>query len=250
MVAGLLMKIYYFSGWFEEIKNAHASGFDGILFATGIENADFVRVARCIDKYQNFTYMIAIRPYLISPQYLSFLCNSLDEISPGSIEINLISGWPKEHEREYGGVIGDVNDLSSNIDKSNYLIKFLDVFSAMKGLKLPKLFVSTTNKFTFDAAKKHDQNVILPYSRYISGEYDIDNSKAIVSIGPIFKDDDENTIHANHSDSTTFTKKEFADFLDDLNSKGFYGVLVYETNAEKKVMNFVKEYKALKFGGK
>jgi hypothetical protein len=244
------MKIYYFSGWFEEIKNAHASGFDGILFATGIENADFVRVARCIDKYQNFTYMIAIRPYLISPQYLSFLCNSLDEISPGSIEINLISGWPKEHEREYGGVIGDVNDLSSNIDKSNYLIKFLDVFNAMKGLKLPKLFVSTTNQFTFEAAKKHDQNVILPYSRYISGEYNIDNSKAIVSIGPIFKDDDENTIHANHSDSTAFTKKQFADLLDDLSSKGFYGVLVYETNAEKKVMQFVKDYKALKFGAK
>ena len=244
------MKIYYFSGWFEEIKNAHASGFDGILFATGIENADFVRVARCIDKYQNFTYMIAIRPYLISPQYLSFLCNSLDEISPGSIEINLISGWPKEHEKEYGGVVGDVNDLSSSIDKSNYLIKFLDVFNAMKGLKLPKLFVSTTNKFTFEAAKKHNQNVILPYSRYISGEYDIDNSKTIVSIGPIFKDDDENTIHANHSDSTTFTKKQFAEFLDDLKNKGFYGVLIYETNAEKKVMDFIKDYKSLKFGAK
>jgi hypothetical protein len=194
--------------------------------------------------------MIAIRPYLISPQYLSFLCNSLDEISPGSIEINLISGWPKEHEKEYGGVIGDVNDLSPSIDKSNYLIKFLDVFNAMKGLKLPKLFVSTTNHFTFNAAKKHNQNVILPYSKYKTGQYDIDYSKTIVSVGPIFKEDDENTIYANHSDSTTFTKKQFADFLDDLNNKGFYGVLIYETNEEKKVMQFIRQYKSLKFGDK
>jgi hypothetical protein len=237
------MKIYYFSGWFGEIENARAAGFDGILFATGIENADFVKVARCIDKYKDFKYMIAIRPYLISPQYLSFLCNSLDEISPGSIEINLISGHVKEHEKEYGGIVGDVNDLSSNIQRSNYLIEFLDVFNQMKKLKRPRLFVSTTNKFTFDAAKKHNQNIILPYSKYITGEFNINNSKTIVSVGPIFKDDDENTIHANHSDSTIFTKKEFTNFLNDLNDKEFYGVLIYETNVEKKIMQFIKEYR-------
>ncbi len=243
------MKIYYFGGTINDIDILYENGFDGNLFLAGVKGDDFVKIARHMDPSKIFKYMVAIRSYTISPQYLSAICTSIDEISSSKIEINLLSGWTKEEEKQAGGIVGDINDLSSKIDKSNYMIKFLETINNMKILKKPEIYVSCTNKFTFAAAKKHKENIILPYSKYKTGEYDIEKSKTIISIGPIFKDyEDHSTIDIGYApdDSEFFTKKEFSLFLDKLNSEGFDGVLIYGWPFEtehKKILEFVKEYK-------
>jgi len=237
----------------------HQNGFDGNLFLAGInKNDDFTKIARHIDNNKEFKYMVAIRSYTISPQYLSMICNSIDEISPNKIQINLLTGWIKDDEKNVGGIVGDINDLSDTIDKSNYMIKFLETISKMEVLRCPDLYVSCTNKFVFNAAKEHGKKVILPYSKYKTGEYDVIQNKTIVSIGPILKDNSVDKINNSscfigHApmDSEFFTKDEFMLFLDNLYLKGFEGVLLYgwpvETENEK-IISFVKEYKTLKFG--
>ena len=243
------MKIYYFGGSINMVDMLYKNGFDGNLFLAGGKNDDFVKIAKYMDTSKTFKYMVAVRAYTISPQYLSMICSSIDEISPNKIEINLLSGWIKEEEKQIGGIVGDINDLSSQIDKSNYMINFLETVNNMKIFKKPRIYVSCTNQFTFAAAKKHKEHVILPYSRYKTGEYDIEKSKTIISIGPIFKDyENHSTIDIGYApdDSEFFTKKEFALFLNKLNSEGFDGVLIYgwpfETEHEK-ILEFVKEYK-------
>jgi len=242
------MKIYYFGATIHDVDMLYENGFDGNLFLAGVKGDDFVKIARYIDVFKTFKYMVAIRSYTISPQYLSAICTSIDEISSGKIEINLLSGWTKEEEKQAGGIIGDINDLSSKIDKSNYMIKFLETINNMKILRKPEIYVSCTNQFTFAAAKKHKENIILPYSRYKTGEYDIEKSKTIISIGPIFKDyKDYASIDIGYApdDSEFFTKQDFALFLNKLDNEGFNGVLIYAWPHEtenKKIIEFVKEY--------
>jgi hypothetical protein len=243
------MKIYYFGGTIDMVDMLYENGFDGNLFLAGIKNDDFVKIGRHMDISKNFKYMVAIRAYLISPQYLSMICSSINEISNNKIEINLLSGWTKEEEKHVGGIMGDVNDLSPQIDKSNYMIEFLEVMNNMKTLHKPKTYVSCTNEFTFAAAKKHKEHVILPYSRYKTGQYDIEKSKTIISIGPIFKDyEDNRNIDINDApyDSEFFTKESFASFLDKLDNDGFDGILLYGWPIETenaRIIEFVKEYK-------
>ena len=247
------MKIYYFGGTIDMVDMLIENGFDGNLFLAGVKNDEFTKIARNVDDNKNFKYMVAVRSYTISPQYLSMICGGIDEISPKKIQINLLSGWTKDYEKDVGGIIGDVNDLSNSIEKSNYMIKFLEAMNKMTLLKPPDLYVSCTNKFTFDAAKKYEQKIILPYSKHKTGEYDVIAHRTMISIGPILKDDNSDKINMGWApmDSEFFTKEEFILFLDDLHSKGFDGVLLYgwpvETENEK-IISFVKEYKALKFG--
>ena len=249
------MKIYYFGGTIDMVDMLHQNGFDGNLFLAGVKNDEFTKIARNIDCSKNFKYMVAVRSYTISPQYLSMLCGAIDEICQKKIQINLLSGWTKDYEKDVGGIVGDVNDLSSSIDKSNYMIKFLEAMSKMTLLKPPDLYVSCTNQYTLEAAKKYKNKVILPYSKYKTGEYEVIAHETIVSIGPILKDENSDKIDMGWApmDSEFFTKEEFVLFLNDLSSKGFDGVLLYgwpvETENEK-IISFVKEYKSLKFGAK
>jgi len=263
------MKIYYFGGMIDQLEIIKNHEFDGVLFTSGIHNPDLVKITnylsksekiqsnciRCgmttkiIESSKNFKYMIAIRPYQISPQYLTMLCNSIDEVSQDKIEVNLISGWTEEFEKEYGGIVGEINDLSSNIEKSNYLIKFLEVFSKMKVLNLPKIFVSTTNQFTFSAAISHGYDIILPYSRYITGEYNIDKPKTMISIAPLLREKHEEVgvdMKNVPLDCKIFTKKELTEFLNDLKEQNVKGVLLapypFQTENDR-ILSFVKEYK-------
>lgn len=254
MVYYVIVKIYFFGSTVDMVDELCESGFDGSLFLFNIRALDqFVRVARHIDKEKNFKYMIAFRPYVMSPQYLCMITNSMNLIASDRVEINMISGHTYNGEENIGGIIGDVDDNSSNIDKSKYMIKFLDSLSKMsKDLTIPPIYVSTTNNYTFDATMKYGHKAIVPYSKYINKDFALDNKNTIISIGPLFKNNDLELGKKYPDDTVFFTKEKFAQLLDDFKNDGFYGVLIYglDEHGMKDVISFVKEYKSFKFGGK
>jgi hypothetical protein len=184
------MEFYYFGGVMGDPNNLkspsvlEAHNFSGVMFTHDIPEGDmFVKAAVDINPNEKIKYLVAIRPYTISPQYLSMINQSLDRISRDRLQINLISGYIKDYENDVGGIVGDVNDQSSPIDRSNYLIKFVEVLDEMeqKNSKTyhydPEyknkldLFVSVTNKFSFAAAKKYNKKIIFPYSTYSRGTW-------------------------------------------------------------------------------
>jgi alkanesulfonate monooxygenase len=123
------MEFYYFGGYFDEgfISRLEESGFSGVMFTYDSTQGDmFTQIARDIKHTEKIKYLVAIRPYTISPQYICMINNSINKIMPGRLQINLISGYIKDHEANFGGIIGDTNDSSSNIDKSKYIINYLE----------------------------------------------------------------------------------------------------------------------------
>jgi hypothetical protein len=226
------------------------SGFSGILFPCSSDGDDpFISISRNINPERNIKYMVAVRPYTISAQYLKRISKSIGKISKNRILINFVTGWIYEQEKSAGGIYGNVDDLSSSIERSNYLIEYIENISKMKEKDLD-FYVSVTNSIVFEKTKTN--KVIIPYSWYKENRFDLSKVECMISLGPVIRktqaEIDEIKTKYTEQDKAFFTEEEFTYFLNELQTKGFDGVLIFEEtpNTEKNtiikmISDFVKK---------
>jgi len=239
--------------WFErsdtfELKNLsedlEKNGFDGVLLIYSFYSDDhFVKIANSIDVNKKIKYIVAIRPYAISPQYLCMINNSFKKISKNRIIINIVTGWIYDQDKTVGGIQGVVNDLSSNIERSNYLIDYVKTLNSVSGGP-PEFYVSVTNETVFNSVSKN--NVIVPYSLYKQNRFNLDKNKTMISIFPIIRETEEELFDLKkvkrQQDVEYFTKKEFEKFLHDLESDGIFNILLgndHDEESKKNIISFV-----------
>lgn len=275
------MKFYYFGGSFNEndtledtstLNNYH---FDGVMFTYDATQGDmFVRTARDMKLNEKIKYLIAIRPYTISPQYLQTICDSMNEIDRGRVQLNFIAGYIKDHENHIDGIVGDVNDASESIDKSRYMINFIDTLNNMKVNKTPlDFYVSTTNSYVFEETKKHKNKIILPYHIYKRGfwsdvhkdpslkiDLETKDVEIMITMTPIIRKTEEELKLLNNyalrpiwkkgevskvlDDVEYFTYESFHEFVKTLEEDGINYLLINAVpRAESKVIiPFIKQY--------
>lgn len=276
------MNYYYYSG--ENHINPHAdsninileeSGFAGAMFTYSTYQQDpFVQIARDIDLSKKIKYMVAIRPYTISPQYLRKISESINSIMPDRLQINLISGHIKEEEKYFGGILGEVNDLSSSIDRSNYMIDYLieldKIYQKHSWLHKPDIFVTTTNKYVFQNNIKLKNKMIIPYEQFVQAgwfEKNNDNNsnnaffdenfkyiekEVMLYIFPIIREKQKDIDDIDKTNSITgteyFTYDGFYNFVKNLNFAGIKYLMLYGgPNGEeaKNIINAVKMINSL-----
>lgn len=268
-------------------SNLNRHNFSGVMFTHDIPEGDmFVKVAQDIKGNENIKYLVAIRPYTISPQYLSMINRSMDRIDKGRLQINLISGYIKDHEDGVGGVVGDVNDTSSALDRSNYMIEFLKVLNEMDQDKESPgywsepnhknkldVYVSTTNSYVFEAAKKYGHKIILPYHIYARGAWsdtlrhrsatiplNLGDTEVMIAMTPIIRKTEEDIdLLTNYvvrpawkkgevpsvlMDAAYFTYEQFDDFVETLEKRGINHLLINAVPSQESdiIIPFIKQY--------
>lgn len=276
------MEFYYFGGYFDEgfISRLEDSGFSGVMFTHDLSQGDmFTKVARDIKYTEKIKYLVAIRPYTISPQYLCIINQSINSIMKERLQINLISGYPKENEIDFGGILGSINDLSSKIDRSKYLIEYVNILNTMPGNKNNRnkldFYVSATNKYVLEAAQVHNNKIILPYRVYVNQHWFVDDNNpdeilsnkinlkdtdAMIAITPVFRKTEEELRlldgyvikpawrkgEKEHSvtDVEYFTYEQFNSFIDRLEKEGIKQILMNAWPPEERdvVIEAIKEY--------
>lgn len=176
------MKIYFFTSDVELIKDLEHLGIDGVLHTYNAYQPNaFIRIIKYLPETK-IKHMVAIRPYTISPQFLSQIISTVNEVcSREIIQINLVSGWIKEDEKSAGGIVGIINDNSTQAERSNYLIDYLDILKISDNNKMD-YYVSVTNNFTFDAAIKNNTKMIIDYEHFKEKKYKIKNNKTMIAI--------------------------------------------------------------------
>jgi hypothetical protein len=223
----------------ERSKQLEQSGFTGIMYPYGVNLGDyFTKISRFIDPNSSFNYIVAIRPYVISAQYLHMICSSLDKISKGRISINFLTGWIYDFEKNFGGILSEINDYSTNIERSNYMINYAKEF---KRISNTKFYISTTNESVFKAASYYEFPMIIPYSWYKINKFNITNQKYIISDHKINLPDNQ--------DADIFTKQEFLKFLNECKNKNVEGILIQESSYNTEYNNIslcINEYRAQK----
>jgi hypothetical protein len=280
------MEFYYFGGNFEPgfLDEINESEFVGVMFTYDVTQGDiFTRLAHQAKSDQKIKYLIAIRPYAISPQYLCMINNSMTKILNGNrLQINFISGYLKNHEEGFGGLFEQSIEFTAppnNIDRSNYLIKYVDILSKMEGNKNNPLdfYISTTNPTVEKAANKYNTKIILPYKVYKAQYWeDIDKwngkgtlkkplnlnySKVMLAITPVIRKNilaleqlpedyayrplwrDGETSN-KVSDIEFFTYDQFVSFIKDAEEKGITQLLInsYPNREFKIIKHYVNKY--------
>lgn len=240
---------FYTFATLEEVEILYQNHYTGALLTYNVDLGDyFTRIARVIDEKKDFKYMVAMRPYAMSPQYLSMIINSMNIISKNKVQINFITGWPTENEKNFGGILGTVNDLSSKIERSNYLIEYIENVENLKR-KVIDYYVTTTNEFVFDTASKFNSKMIISYDQYKNNKYNLNNKKIMISMSPLLRKTKEELKDIDRStainDSAKFTYEEFYFFIKELESNGIDEVMICEWNKKekKRINKAVKEYK-------
>lgn len=269
------MDFYYFGGFIgdQQVEWIEDHHFAGILFTYDINQGDFfTKIARDIDLNKKIKYMVAVRPYSISPQYLAMITQSMNDIMPDRLQINLISGHIKPHEKTIGGVLGNINDSSSHVDKSNYLIEYIECLDKLKNSvqknAVPDYYVSTTNKYVFEAASKLNNKMIIQYTDYNNGcwtnyenyqsnsqktslgeKIDVKGKDIMVSIAPVLRKTQEeidSLKRAKHTtDTAYFTYDQFEARIEEIKKDGINQLMFisWPTDERTHVMDFVKQYK-------
>jgi hypothetical protein len=262
------MKMY----WFERdeqsneslerrVNELKLSGMDGVMYPFGSSMGDyFTRISRIIDPKSRFKFIIAIRPYTISAQYLSMICSSINKISRGVLAINLLTGYVNKHEQAYGGILTDPNDTSPSIVRSNYMLEYAKDF---KRVSQNEFFVSTTNETVFSNCAENGFAMIVPYVWYKANRFDLEDQKVVISIAPVIKDvkpegkyECDNNNECRHPegggcmDLDFFTTEEFFAFLDDAEKRGIQGMLFQEADylgqEYNNILPAITEYKKRK----
>lgn len=273
------MKFYYFGGVLgseDSIKdpsNLNRHNFDGVMFTHDIPQGDiFIQTAMDMQPNEKIKYLVAIRPYTISPQYLYMINDSLNKIQPGRVQLNIISGYTKNHENDVKGIVGEVNDQSDKIEKRKYLVEFLNVLNEMnsnQNIKSPlDFFVTTTNPRVLDAVNKHNNKIILPYSLYkndiwskkFNRPLEVKSRDIMLAITPIIRNTEEELESLKNyalrptwqegevsrvvNDVAYFTPDSFHEFVKSLRKDGIHYLLINAVPQEENniILPFIKSY--------
>jgi hypothetical protein len=229
------MIFYIFTSDFKLIKQLDKLGVDGVLHTyNAYHPSPFITIARELEDTK-IKHMVALRPYTISPQLLSQISRTLDHLYHRNIlQVNLISGWIQENEKNAGGIVGLVNDDSSKEDKSNYLVEYLDSLESLE-MKNLDYYISVTNQFTFNAAIKHNSKMIIDYKHFEEDRYNIEGKRVMIMLSP------------NKNDGTLKTYEELLNNVKILDSSGIQEVIFPGGDQLEldRVLEFIKKYKGL-----
>ena len=157
------------------------SGFYGWLlpYAAGLSDP-FIRIARSMDTDKKLKYLVAVRPYTLSPQYLLAITKSLDLIQEDRVRINFVPGLTKDGlERSFGGILGSVNDLSSFDDKKKYFCSYIEEFKKLKARKPYTYLSGMLDDICPNMLDFGDANIV-SYARLVEGKLKGYNKDTII----------------------------------------------------------------------
>jgi len=244
------MNFYIYCSDIKEVKELIDCNYTGALFTYhNNQNDFFTQISRNIILDKDFKYLVAVRPYAISPQYLCMINNSIDKISKNKLQINFVTGRPKKEEKFFGGILGSVNDESPKEEKAKFLVDYIGVLEGLN-TKIPDYYVSVTNNFVFNEVEKYNSKIIIVYEQYIKNKYYLPNKKIMLGVPLVLKETKSEIdyfikTNGEQLDVATFSFKDFIDFIEELKNKGIESMVIYSLdNDQRKIINnFVKQYK-------
>lgn len=251
--------------WFGRTTNNNLSnisldledaGFSGMLLPYAVNVGDYcIEVARSMRTDQKLKYIIAIRPYTISPQHLAMIIKSLNNIDPDRVWINFVSGQIIDEEKTMGGIIGEINDLSSQSERRKYLEKYTEIFfDFCKNLNIQtKICISGMGNDIAALVEKYGDYNFAAYQAYAQrGGLKKISKPRVISMFPLIRDEKTVNELKNKKDLSPdifpTTEKDLIDLIKQLKIDGIEDVMFYAYTSETEIYNiidFVKKNKKI-----
>lgn len=229
-------------------KNLEDAGFHGILLPYAVDVGDYsIEVARSMKSDQKLKYILAIRPYTISPQHLAMMVKSLNSIDADRIWINFVSGQILDEEKIVGGIIGKVNDLSSQDERRKYLEAYVPVFvDICKKLNIEtKICISGMGEDIASLVEEYGDYNFSAYQAYReNGGLKKISKPRVLSMFPLIRDEQKvNQLKNNKelpSDVFPITEADLIDLINQLKADGIEDIMFYAYTSETEIYNIVE----------
>ena len=159
----------------EVVDELDKAGYYSILFPIKSTTADYLPLAiSSMRREQKIKYMIPIRPYLLSPQYLSMLSAGIESVIPGRTIFNFINGHIDKDEN-LDGIIYSSIDFSDKTDRRRHLEKFIETLSHIRMHEQPdfsEVLVSGGSLETLEATHRLRVGLATSYSSFMQNHYE------------------------------------------------------------------------------
>jgi len=167
-------------------------GIYSLLLPYGANDNDyFYKLPFVIDPTQKIKYLVAVRPYAISPEYVGALFRTINEISANRVILNIVSGnFDPDIEPVLKHYVGDVSQIDTMEKRVEYTGKWLEQFHQIMGDACPEIVLSGSSNKTLEIADKYaDYHMfILPRLENVK-QHGIINSRRMLYAAPLVRDD-------------------------------------------------------------
>jgi hypothetical protein len=243
----------------EELDSA---GYESCLFTVHSQAPDAIpKIAHSINYDHTIKYMIAMRPYLFSPQYLKMIIRSFSDIQENRLMINWVDAV--RGNENFEGILDIQGDMFDKKVRRKYLEKFLQALDKVqmhREVDMPEALVSGHSPEARELAAKVSLYPATSYDPFRKNYmlYKQHNFKKIfVQVVLLVRDtDEEATIDLNTKVDERFrfgntiagSKETIKNKLLDLQNLGATDILVCNSfdggHAERKrIHDFINELK-------
>lgn len=148
-----------------------AYNYESVLFTVHSRLGDmWTKISNSINDKHKFKYMIAFRPYLFSPQYLSMLIASFSKFSGGRLMLNLVHGIYGVGET-FAGIIGGEKFKDPQYRRlyaKEFMKKFFNETNVHEKYTMPEILVSGESDESVELAKETSDIIALFYESFIA----------------------------------------------------------------------------------
>ena len=147
------------AGYYSFLLPFHSLGSDQLL-----------KAAHVLDLKQKIKYMIAMRPYHVSPQYFRMLILAFNEIQPGRLIINIIAGDGRSDEPNQLDYLGNSENLINVEQRKEYVRKLLSIYNEDGAMKyyLGETIISGFSDYSVETAKIFEYTTLCMYDEYFN----------------------------------------------------------------------------------
>ncbi len=236
-------------------KELEDANFFGMLLPYEVNLGDyFVKIANSIKKDQKIKYVVAIRPYTISPQYLVSIIKSLNSIDPERVWVNFVSGQILDKEKLTGGIFGEITDTSSIDKRRDYLKEYVPVFKRIcnQNNVKTKICISGTDDSIFSLTERFgDYNFAAAESYFKNGKFKDLSKPRVLSMCPFIRKTEEEVEELKNNknftpDITLTTENNLINIIKKMKDDGINDVMFYDygiIEERKRIIDFVKNNK-------
>lgn len=151
----------------------------------------WIKSAHALNTSERIKFMIAVRPFTISPEYCAMMVAGFNAIQPDRLMLNIVHGT-LHSEEDYDGII-DADPIMSADGKRNHTELFLDKLRARPVFANgAEILVAGASDRTIEIAKKYGDYCVTAYDNFIDApERFAGIEKLMVNLFIVIRDTDE-----------------------------------------------------------
>ena len=171
-------------------------GYYSVLLTFHSESSDYlIKSAAALIPGDKLKYMIALRPYHVSPQYCAMITEGYNQIDSGRLMFNWIAGdfHNRNDEPHQVDVFGSTKDIDDIVKRTTFLRKFVDHYNSFKLVSTrPEMVFSGFSNYTLETTRIFDATSLCMIDDYRKNLKRFDGiNNRMVCVNPIILESNE-----------------------------------------------------------